>query len=542
MKRDMVIELLREQLAASAAEKVAMSSAISRNNEVISELQKTISDLRETVKGQAATIAHLEDLLKERDASVTKAQGQLRSMNKLLSNKSEKVKTEAKPTTEAEKAAAMEEKAAARKERGNNGARRNMRFEMETIVKDIDPEDPSCDLSLATKIGERTCLRYEMVPPRFIKYEYHLRTYRQGDVIYAPKTPTSARQNSSFGGSFVAGLAELRYLYSMPVERITSYFNANGFDITKQTANGLLKKTAGVLEGLHKSMFRAVKEDNYLNCDETYHRILLNVERDGKSGSRKGYIWVIIAAHSNLAYFFYDDGSRSERVILDALSDYRGTIQSDGLGAYKKVAVESGGRIKRLACLQHCKRRFKDMEGNADADEVYNLANDLYRHDHEHRIGKDGWTKDDNLRWRIEYAPPILRKLKDKLEDILANTEKYPPRSQMHLAAQYFLNEWDGVVNIFQGGEYALDNNLIERVNRYISLSRHNSLFFGSHGGAENACIFYSLACTCKLLHINFFEYMSDLLERVSDLQPNASYEVWRELLPDRWKESKSDE
>ena len=40
-----------------------------------------------------------------------------------------------------------------------------------------------------------------------------------------------------------------------------------------------------------------------------------------------------------------------------------------------------------------------------------------------------------------------------------------------------------------RGGDYAWDNNLIERVNRYISLSRKNSLFFGSHAGAERGAI-----------------------------------------------------
>ncbi|KIP60956.1 hypothetical protein ST45_09310, partial [Prevotella pectinovora] len=41
------------------------------------------------------------------------------------------------------------------------------------------------------------------------------------------------------------------------------------------------------------------------------------------------------------------------------------------------------------------------------------------------------------------------------------------------------LNEWDALMNIFTRGDYHLDNNLVERLNRYISLSRRNSLFFG---------------------------------------------------------------
>ena len=50
----------------------------------------------------------------------------------------------------------------------------------------------------------------------------------------------------------------------------------------------------------------------------------------------------------------------------------------------------------------------------------------------------------------------------------------------MHKAANYFLNEWDGIEAISHYGDVDWDNNRLERINRHISLSRHNSLFFGS--------------------------------------------------------------
>ena len=76
------------------------------------------------------------------------------------------------------------------------------------------------------------------------------------------------------------------------------------------------------------------------------------------------------------------------------------------------------------------------------------------------------------------------------------------------MAANYMLNQWDGLEAIPTGGDYSWDNNLIERINRYVSLPRRNSLFFGSHAGAKRGCIFYSLACSCRLHRINFFEYL----------------------------------
>jgi hypothetical protein len=36
-------------------------------------------------------------------------------------------------------------------------------------------------------------------------------------------------------------------------------------------------------------------------------------------------------------------------------------------------------------------------------------------------------------------------------------------------------------------------------MNRYISLSRKNSLFFGSHKRAERGAILYTIALTCRM-------------------------------------------
>ena len=519
MGKDMIIEILKSQLEASNA-------TVAQMNSTITNLQQTISELRKT-------IANLESLLKERDESLSKAKAQMRGLKATcLPKQSEKQTTTAEPKSDEQKAAEESARKAAIKARGNNGARRKDYFTVKTVEEDIYPR--GINVAESSLIDVREVIRYEMIRPSFIKHVYHIHILKKDGVIYSGATPLSPLLNSRFDGSFIAGIAELRYLYSMPVERIVKYFQGNGFDIDKQTAHGLLAKTADLFDKLYEAMGKAVKEGRYLHCDETYHTVLV---KDNGKGSKKGYIWVIVDAKKGLSYFFYDDGSRSEKVILKELDGYKGIIQSDGLGAYKKVAMQSGGNITRVACLQHCKRAFleDDVKDNPDAKEVAALANSLYHNEHQHRIGEDGWTVADNLKWRQQYAPPILAALKAKLEEIKDNTKKYPPKSQMHKAANYFLNEWDGIEAISKYGDVEWDNNRLERINRYVSLSRHNSLFFGSHAGAKRGCIFYSLACSCRELGINFFDYLSDVLNRTAALPPGCKAEAYRDLLPDRW-------
>ena len=239
----MIIKILQDQLEASNATNVQLNLTISRMSEEMKEMRASFelsnAELRKT-------IANLEALLKERDIAIDKVSGQLRGARALAFRPSEKQKPEASPKTDEQIKAEQEQKAAERKARGNNGAKRKQHFELETREEDVYPDDVDKDLCI--EIGVRDAIRYTMIPPRFIKTIYHLHTLKKDEAIYAGKAPLAPLQNSSFDGSFIAGMAELRYLQSMPVERIVKYFQAHGFNLDKQTAHGLLAKTAVLFE------------------------------------------------------------------------------------------------------------------------------------------------------------------------------------------------------------------------------------------------------------------------------------------------------
>ena len=66
--------------------------------------------------------------------------------------------------------------------------------------------------------------------------------------------------------------------------------------------------------------------------------------------------------------------------------------------------------------------------------------------------------------------------------------------------------------------------------------SRRNSLFFGSHKGAERAAILYTLALSCRMNKVDLFEYLTDIIDRTAEWQPNTPLQKYRDLLPDKWK------
>ena len=127
--------------------------------------------------------------------------------------------------------------------------------------------------------------------------------------------------------------------------------------------------------------------------------------------------------------------------------------------------------------------------------------------------------------------------IKDVLDEIEERGDLLP-KSELQEAITYLRNEWNAVVDIFNYGDTYLDNNMVERMNRYISLSRKNSLFFGSHKGAERGAILYTIALTCRMHKVNLFEYLTDVINRTAEWQPNTPIEKYRELLPDRWEKA----
>lgn len=332
-----------------------------KKDEIIAFLQqlvcsqkRQIDDLLRQVASLSGEVASLKALLVQKGQEEEKAERVMRALGKLNRNKSEKQVPAGQVTgTSDGKNNTATEEVQGRKERAhtNNGAKRKVYYELETVTNDVYPDDPAFDSQSASYIGFDEVVRYRLVPMKFQKVIYHVHKYSQGGVLMEGKTPVAPFLNSNYDGSFIAGIAHLRYMYSMPVERIVKYFGENGFDMPKQTAHGLLAKTENLFGKLNEALKTAVKEDTYGCADETYHRILVREKNKDGKGIKNGYIWSFLAVNLGLVYFFYCRGSRSSDVFFEFIRGFTGAFQSDGYRTYKSA----GKWFVRLACFQHVK-------------------------------------------------------------------------------------------------------------------------------------------------------------------------------------------
>jgi hypothetical protein len=518
MNNKRIIEMLSDQLQLAAErEKVLLEQAQQQTIQINSLTQKIAS--------LTLTIQSLQDTLLEKKDAIQGLKGQNRGLGKLLSNKSEKILP----------VAVTPKPAVNRKERGNNNAKRKEHFNLETIVEDVYPNDPLFDQEKARELRTVESTIYECKPLSFVKHIYRQHNYVLNEKMYSGTVPRTPFLNSNFDGSFVASVLQLRYIYSMPIERIVKYFCEHGFEINKATVHHLVKNAAKQMDRLNKVLKKEILNSRYLNMDESYHTVLTAEDKQTENGrgSRKGYIWAALASETNLIQYFYENGSRAMDVLTNYIpATYRGAIQCDGLANYKVLETDAYPNVLRLSCFQHCKRKFADIEGDTDARQVIALINKLSHK--EHQI-KEDWKPDKILKYRQQYAPPVLDKLKNKLLQIQSNPATLP-QSPLAKATAYTLKEYDALCNYILSPNYKLDNNAIERYMRYISLSRKNSLFCGSHAGATRTALIYSLACSCRLNKVNSFEYFADLLNRLAYISPNAADEVFQELLPHKWR------
>ena len=501
MNSKRIIELQEDQLKLfSEREKIHLEQLI-RQSEQIERLSVQVGSLTDTIRS-------LEESLLQKNGDMQKLEGKNRGMSKLLSNKSEKIVCDPVKENPAET-----DPPVSLKDRGNNNAKRKEHFFLKTIVEHVYPDDPAFDKDKARVIGSVDSIMYTYSKARFTKTIYRQYNCVQQEKVYSGKAPRSPLQNSNYDASFIAGMLQLRYVYSMPVERIVKYFTENGFELNKATAHGLIKKSAGLMDRLDDALHTAILEDNYLCMDESYHTILTKEKNKDGKGVRKGYIWAALANKKKLIQYFYENGSRSREVLTNYIGNqYKGAIQSDGLINYKILETDAYPDIIRLACFQHCKRQFLDIENDKEAIGIVNTINRLYQA--EHKI-EEKWPPDKILKYRQKYAPPILAELKRKLLEIQSNPSTLP-KSPLSKATNYTLNEYDSLCNYILSPDYALDNNAVERCMRSISLSRKNSLFCGSHQGAKRTALLYSLAISCKLHRINTFEYFTDILSRLA--------------------------
>lgn len=399
-------------------------------------------------------------------------------------------------------------------------------IERERIEYDIEEKLCSCCGKEMPVIGEEKTEQLEYIPAKFKVLE-HVRLKRACPTcktgVYIPILPPTVQplERAQPGPGLIAHILISKYLDHLPLYRQEQMFARYRIDLPRQRMCDWIAGACELLSPLWKALKQELLSLNYLQADETTIKVQDHEEKDGHLHT--GYFWSLLSPVIKVAIFQYYE-SRAGACAADLLDGFAGVLQTDLYAGYNQVVLP--GTVQRLACLAHVRRKFVEAQPSAQKEcaRVLELIAKLYHFESDWK----SLAPPERTTRRHKHAKEVLAKLHAYLLDLQQRTL---PRAVLAEALNYTLGQWPEVERYLQDGRYEIDNNPVERQIRPIAIGRKNYLFAGSHQGAQNAAIIYSLFATCKLHKVNPFNWLKDVLPRLSDRKSKLE-----DLLPHRWQ------
>jgi transposase len=309
----------------------------------------------------------------------------------------------------------------------------------------------------------------------------------------------------------------------LPINRQLQRFERAGVTIAQSTANDWMRNTLQSIAGLYELHKKQVLESSYLHIDET----TIRVQDENKKGTTHlGYYWVYHNSEKKLALFDYRKG-RGREGPEEMLKNFKGYIQTDGYNVYDDFDKRTD--ITQLNCMAHSRRKFSEAMNNDGPRASYVLEKMQLLYAVERRIKEEHLKPDQILELRQSASVPVLKELK---EWMLTQAGNVSSKSPIGKAIAYSLTRWDKLSVYITNARLQIDNNPVEREIRPVAMGRKAYLFAGSHDAASRAAMIYSLFATCRMHKINPYNWLKDVLQRMTDYTTKNLHE----LLPQNWK------
>lgn len=377
--------------------------------------------------------------------------------------------------------------------------------------------EPELDTSGMHRIGVQESEKLEIEPARF----FVRRTLRPKYIDSNNKIHI-APLNDPFpkcmaGPSVVSHVAVQKYIDHLPLYRQSKIYKRDQIDLPRSTLNGMINRSGRLLEPLYVVLCNLILEANYLQADESSIPVLT---ADKPGSAMKGCMLAKVAPTENLVVFDYIK-TKEKPNILGSLAGFKGYLQVDGNVTYQHKGKEE--EVSLMHCMVHSRRKF-DQALEYDrkrSSYVLNEIKKLYLLERE--MNAEKLSVQAIAKKRQLQAMPILQSLKTWLQ---RNYDDEAPPNPFKNATRYMLLRWEGLTRYVEQGMLKPDNNLIENQIRPLALGRKNYLFAGSHQGAKNAALFYSLFATCRLNNIEPKSWLEDVLNRIGDHHVNKLDEL----------------
>ena len=418
------------------------------------------------------------------------------------------------------------------------------RVRIEHTLPEAERICPCCG-EVMQPFGEETSEQLEYIPASLqvnvhARIKYACANKCEEKPVIAPP-PEKLIDKGLAGPGLVAMVAVNKFDHHQPNFRQESIFEQQGVEIARSTQCGWLGLAAALLEPIYKRMCALLKLSRKLHTDDTPVRLL----EPGSGKTRTARFWTYVGDDSQPFTVFDFTTSRGRDSPEQFLKGWKGHLQADAFAGYDRLCA--GKDVVEVACWAHTRRKFFDSQDtDSRAKEMLTLIGELYAvealarpaieaaralpFDARAAALEPAFAARKSL--RQSQSLPQLAKIDAWLKARASDTL---PKSPLGQAVGYARNQWRALNRFVEDGALEIDNNTAENALRPIALGRKNYLFVGSEHGGRRAAILYSLIRTCKRHGVNTWEYLRDVLVRVST-HPASRID---ELLPHRWTQVK---
>jgi transposase len=420
-----------------------------------------------------------------------------------------------------------ERKARAARRRANRGALPAHLPRIETVVDVTSTVCPCCAGTLH-RIGEDIAERLDIVPAQFRvlvvrRPKYACRACT--DVVVQASAPARLIEGGLPTEATVAQVLVSKFADHLPLYRQAQIYARQGIALDRSTLADWVGQAAFLLRPVHERLLDRLKASSKLFADETTAPVL----DPGRGRTKTGQLFAYARDDRpwggtdppGVAYVYAPD-RKAERPIAH-LAGFKGILQVDGYGGYKVLAKQ--GDVRLAFCWSHVRRYFYELATPGPAPiaaEALTRIAALYRIEDEIR----GRSAEERRAVRQERSRPLVEAFEPWLR---AKLQLISQKTKLAAAIRYALSRWEGLCLFLDDGRIEIDSNVVERTIRPLALTRKNALFAGSDGGAEHWAVIASLIETCKLIGVEPYAYLADVITHIVDSHPNSRLD---ELLP----------
>jgi transposase len=352
-----------------------------------------------------------------------------------------------------------------------------------------------------------------IIKPKFVRKD---RGRNEPTAVLVGSTPELPIPRSVAGPGMLADTVVKRWQDHLPLNRLEGIYAREGIQIARSTMCGWHEQASALCEPLVAAMRADALVQPYLCIDAT------GVLVQAKEKCRTGHFWVIVAPKRHVLFEF--TRSHDSDAVDTVLAGYEGYLVADAHVVYDHLYAD--GSVVEVNCWAHCRRYFfKALESDPErAKQALGYIGALFR------IERSIKTAPRKKRERIrdKHSQPIVEAFYSWCD---AQWPALLEDSPIYDGVRYARNQRVGLQRFLEDGRLPLHNNDSELNLRRQAIGRKNWLFVGSDDGARANAVFTSLLASCRMLGVEPWSYLRDIL----CLLPRWQAHRLLEIVPVNW-------